>query len=253
MTLKEVIMKGLLAGVVMGLLSLGMVQVASADLINGSFEDLTVPNSPNWVHFLDASQSPSGGHLVIPGWHTTASDHLIEVWSDGFHDNAPASLLPYSGNQFAELNATEPSTLYQDISGIAVGSTVGYQFAHRGRLGVDVMQFTITDLGADGAVGGTGSNADTNLLSQQYSDNNDAWGFYQGSGITTLGNTMRFSYVSVSANGGAETNLSQGNFLDAAAFGVGVGVVPEPSTYALLCISLGVVGFARKKMGKKEA
>ena len=29
--------------------------------------------------------------------------------------------------------------------------------------------------------------------------------------------------------------------------------VPEPSTYALLCISLGVVGFARKKMGKSEA
>jgi len=26
---------------------------------------------------------------------------------------------------------------------------------------------------------------------------------------------------------------------------------PEPSTYALLCISLGVVGFARKKLGKK--
>jgi PEP-CTERM motif len=29
--------------------------------------------------------------------------------------------------------------------------------------------------------------------------------------------------------------------------------VPEPSTYALLCISLGVVGYARKKMGKSEA
>ena len=28
---------------------------------------------------------------------------------------------------------------------------------------------------------------------------------------------------------------------------------PEPSTYALLCISLGVVGFARKKMRKSEA
>ena len=27
--------------------------------------------------------------------------------------------------------------------------------------------------------------------------------------------------------------------------------VPEPSTYALLCISLGVVGYARKKMNKK--
>ena len=29
--------------------------------------------------------------------------------------------------------------------------------------------------------------------------------------------------------------------------------VPEPSTYALLCISLGMVGIARKKMGKREA
>ncbi len=27
-------------------------------------------------------------------------------------------------------------------------------------------------------------------------------------------------------------------------------VVPEPSTYALLCVSLGVVGYARKRMGK---
>ena len=30
----------------------------------------------------------------------------------------------------------------------------------------------------------------------------------------------------------------------------GVATVPEPSTYALLCISLGVVGFARKRMKK---
>ena len=29
-------------------------------------------------------------------------------------------------------------------------------------------------------------------------------------------------------------------------------VVPEPSTYALLCISLGVVGYARKRMAKSE-
>ena len=28
--------------------------------------------------------------------------------------------------------------------------------------------------------------------------------------------------------------------------------VPEPSTYALLCISLGVVGFARKKLKNSE-
>jgi PEP-CTERM motif len=31
-----------------------------------------------------------------------------------------------------------------------------------------------------------------------------------------------------------------------------ITVVPEPSTYALLCLSLGVVGFARKRMVSKE-
>ena len=33
---------------------------------------------------------------------------------------------------------------------------------------------------------------------------------------------------------------------------IAVNAVPEPSTYALLCISLGVVGYARKKMMKAE-
>jgi hypothetical protein len=31
-----------------------------------------------------------------------------------------------------------------------------------------------------------------------------------------------------------------------------VDTVPEPSTYALLLISLGVVGYARKRMTTKE-
>ncbi len=89
------------------------------------------------------------------------------------------------------------------------------------------------------------------LFTWQYTDGRSAWGFYQGNGITARGNTMRFSYEAISAVGG----IAAGNFLDAAAFGVGVGVgvVPEPSTYALLCVFLGVVGFTRKKMGKREA
>ena len=33
---------------------------------------------------------------------------------------------------------------------------------------------------------------------------------------------------------------------------IGPAAVPEPSTYALLCISLGVVGYARKKMVERE-
>ncbi len=241
--------KKLLAGVVMGVLALGMVQVASADLVNGSFEEQAVEPG-NYELFLDASQTYTGGSRVIPGWLTTASDHKIEVWSNGFTYGAPGDLVAYDGTQFAELNANEVSTLYQDITGIANGSVVGYQFAHRGHWGTDEMLFAITDLGADGTLGGTGINADNILFSNSYVDGNDKWGFYQGSGITATGNTLRFSYISGPVAGGDPTS---GNFLDSAAFGVGVGVVPEPSTYALLCLSLGVVGYARRKMKSNES
>jgi len=39
---------------------------------------------------------------------------------------------------------------------------------------------------------------------------------------------------------------------DSVTLNINVSTVPEPSTYALLCISLGVVGYARKKMVKGE-
>jgi hypothetical protein len=75
------------------------------------------------------------------------------------------------------------------------------------------------------------------------SDGNTAWGFYTGSGITALGNTVRFSFESVNAAGGPTV----GNFLDAADFGVGVGQVPEPATLALLGLGLAGLGFSRRK------
>ncbi len=52
---------------------------------------------------------------------------------------------------------------------------------------------------------------------------------------------------------GSGTLIAQYNGADAlASVTVTSAVVPEPSTYALLCISLGVVGFARRKMVKGE-
>ena len=151
--------------------------------------------SPPCYALVNASQ--------VPGWKTTATDNLIEIWRQGFL-GVPA----YDGDQHAELNATQVSTLYQDVTGIAPGSIVGFQFAHRGRLGVDTMEFTLTDLGPNGVLGG---GDDTVLFDQQYSDDKTAWGFYTGSGITALGNTVRFSFKSISAAGGDQ---AIGNFLD---------------------------------------
>jgi len=172
----------------------------------------------------------------VDGWETTASDNVIELWGSGFN-GVPA----FEGDQFAELNANFVSTLYQDASGISAGSFVGFEFAHRGRFGVDTMRLTIRDLGADNATGGLGLDADTILFQQSYSDGASAWGFYTNSvPITALGNTVRFEFESVSAAGGLG---SVGNFLDAADFGVDAGnVVPEPSSFTLLLIGSTLTG-----------
>ncbi len=217
------------------LLGLGILPGAHAGMVNGSFEQ------PNITGMCVGGGDPPCYALVneslVPGWKTTATDNLIEIWRQGF-----GGVFAYDGDQHAELNATQVSTLYQDVTGIAANSMVGFQFAHRGRLGVDTMEFTLTDLGGDGVLGG---GDDTILFDQQYSDDKNAWGFYTGSGIQALGNTVRFSFKSVSAAGGDQT---YGNFLDDADFGVGVGT-PEPSSLTLLGSgAIGLGGLLRRRL-----
>ena len=204
----------------------------AAALINGGFENPAFGGGVNYV--TDTSMA---------GWRTTATDHQIEYWSHGF-----LGVTSYEGNQHVELNAYQVSTLYQDVAGIAAGSTVGYEFAHRGRAGVDSMRLTITDLGANNAIGG---GDDTVLFTQLFTDGNTAWSFYSnGAALTALGNTMRFAYESVSAAGGPTV----GNFLDAVAFGVGVAApVPEPTSIALSLLGLAGVGAVRRKTAKARA
>ena len=192
------------------------VSPALGGLINGSFElPRLSPGSPDY-DILHAS--------TVPGWLTTASDNKMEIWSDGF-----LGVVSYDAGQHVELNANQVAALFQDVTGVSSGSVLEFTFAHRGRNGIDTLELSIFDLGSDNSLGGGN---DTMLFQKQYSTSEAAWAVYTSipeSPIHAIGNTIRFEYDSVSNVG----NSAQGNFLDAADFGVEI-LIPEPSSLALL-------------------
>ncbi|MEU0568223.1 Ig-like domain-containing protein [Nonomuraea sp. NPDC005983] len=166
------------------------------NLINGSFE--TPPVSVADWNIPDASTNPS------VGWHTTASDNKLEFWQGGA-SGVPAA----DGRQFAELNANQVSTLYQDVPTVP-GTPMTWSLYHRGRLGTDVMRVLI------GAPGSTVAQIPAGASSPDISDDNTAWGYYTGVYVVPPGQTVtRFAFESVSAAGGSPT---AGNFLDGVAF-----------------------------------
>ncbi|WP_030921832.1 Ig-like domain-containing protein [Streptosporangium amethystogenes] len=166
------------------------------NLVNGSFEAPPVATI-DWS-IPDASTNPS------VGWHTTATDNKLEFWRGGA-SGVPAA----DGRQFAELNASEVSTLYQDVPTVP-GTPMTWSLYHRGRLGTDVMRVLI------GAPGATVAQTPAGASSPDISDDNTAWRQYTGVYVVPPGQTTtRFAFESVSAAGGTPT---AGNFLDGVAF-----------------------------------
>lgn len=102
---------------------------------NGSFEEPAFhdKNSPQW---------PANN---VPDWDTTASDKLIEFGSTRKTGTVPHIWgnpdIP-DGDQFAELNADEESTLYQYAETVG-GNVYEWGLSHRGRDGDDHMALII--------------------------------------------------------------------------------------------------------------
>ncbi|GEM_PF-4366637 len=154
---------------------------ANITLIDSSFEVPVI--SSDWS-YVDADN--------VPGWHTTASDNLMEFWQDGFQ-----RVNAYHGKQFAEIDATQIASIYQDIT-TTPGAILYWHIAHRGRGGVDTAEMDI------------GSPGNTNFQKIMQTGSDD-WKVYEGAYRVPDGQTTtRFLFKAVSSAGGA----SYGNFVD---------------------------------------
>lgn len=106
-------------------------------IVNGSFEE--PPQTTERAPQLKAE--------TVPGWSTTATDHLIELGAQ-INGACPSQLLYLSdksipeGKQIAELNADETSTLYQNVNTVG-GHIYEWGLSHRGRARKDTMALII--------------------------------------------------------------------------------------------------------------
>lgn len=154
--------------------------------VNGGFEE---PGSTKGSKFFTQAN--------VPGWSTTASDEKIEIWS--YTGSSPFNVYPHEGNNFAELNATQVSTLYQEMSFNGAGGTLSWSVRHRGRSGVDVANVSI------------GPSLAEVVVQETMSDGTSAWGYYSGTYAVDTGVTsLTFAFEAVSAAG----SPSVGNFID---------------------------------------
>lgn len=155
-------------------------QAQTRVIFNTSFENPSI-NGANYRQ-LDEN--------LVEGWETTSSDGRIELWTSGFH-GVPAQ----HGSQFAEINATQAATLYQELC-LQQGEIIQWSLWHRGRSGVDHMSLTIGGQVQDTFATGTA-----------------AWTNYTGSYIHNGASGMvLFEFEAVSTAAGQ--NSSVGNFLD---------------------------------------
>jgi uncharacterized repeat protein (TIGR01451 family) len=89
---------------------------------------------PFWTT-TSATATPNGT-CTLPGGTPSG---LIEIWANTYQ-----GVVPRDGTQFAELNADQPSALYQNVC-ITNGETVSWGLSHRGRAGTDTMVFVLGD------------------------------------------------------------------------------------------------------------
>ena len=175
---------------------------SAISLSNGDFENPTVPAGAG-NNILDSNPAAI--------WKTTATDHNIEYWRNGgssTSNNGNLAITAESGSQWVELNATQASTLYQDLTTVP-GQVMRWSLWHRAR-------YTGTANGQDVMAVKIGTTTTQVQQGANISDGPNAWVNYTGSYTVPAGQTTtRFAFTAVSTSSG---NQTIGNFLDNVVF-----------------------------------
>ncbi len=150
--------------------------------INPSFE-IPVISDNSFSIFSDT---------LIAGWITTDVNHNIEIWNTPFN-----SVISQDLDQHTELNANNPSKLYQNVCFVPSDPQVTLSLYHRARQGTDTMRVLIDNV-QSGANISTGTSAWVNYT-RNYTPS------------VSQPTPIQIGFESVSTGSG---NATVGNFLD---------------------------------------
>jgi hypothetical protein len=272
---------------------------STGQLVNGDFESLpsgiteaSVSNNnanngtwhgyngqkysePRQILFLTDQTDTSTNSFKLPGWSTNnnSNTHRVEIQrfrtgygpqssqsgGNTFDNTGPDAA---NGDYFAEINAENLGTLYQDVR-VIPGSTLRWRMYHRGRAvsGVDEMKvrigpasaalssfYTVATTtydnsptrrpsnsgsgasmrdarGSTSIMGGPKSTTD----SQTVGGTTGGWGYYEGSySVGASETSTRFAFVSISVASG---NTSVGNLIDTINFSP---LIACPATFSVV-------------------
>lgn len=198
------------------------VPAAATSLVNGGFEAGPASNFGTYYR----------GPLAPDGWSRVAGLEAPDILDNAYNQTGAgfAQLLdPHGGSRFLDMNGASPTGgIYQDITGVAVGSIVTLTYWVGQWAQNSSGTLTASLIGADVA---------SQVVTLAYSPGaqSSAWTMYTLSGVAQS-DTVRVQFV---GDSGSTARGAPG--LDDVSLSV-TGGVPEPAAWALMIAGFGMAG-----------
>ncbi|MCB5187123.1 DUF642 domain-containing protein [Methylobacillus caricis] len=187
------------------------VSAAPNIVVNGGFE-------------ADAISGAYEQLVAVTGW---SSDGIFEIQKGSDTGGWPQFNTTYEGQQYLEINSTQLTSVWQDLSTTA-GELYNLSFAYSGRLDTPNQLNSALEV-----YWGTSQVVATSVT------NHSGWVVYNFTNLLAESNLTTLKFTSTDPQGAP----SYGSYLDA----VVVTAVPEPSTYGMLALGIAIVGFISRR------